>query len=123
MHGVPADLPLARFLDHSLNRICLGRSQLQFHFAGAGSIQIEAAGWEVRTPGGEVVDARELHADREAYRLHCILDLTVARFAVDPPRSFTLFFESGHCLTIYDDSPRYESFSIAIEGESSLLVV
>ena len=115
MHGVPSDLPLTPFVGRECNQIALGRFQVQFHFSGTGSIFAEAR-WELRGPSGDLIDAACDHAERESYRIHIIIDVPVVRFAIDPPLSFTLFFESGHTLTIFDESDQYESFSLALEG-------
>ena len=116
MHGVPSDLPLAPFIGRECNQIALGRFQIQFHFSGTGSIYAESR-WELRGPTGDLIDSACEHVERETYRIHLIIDVPVVRFAIDPPLCFTLFFESGHALTIFDDSDRYESFSLGLEGE------
>src|SRR5207247_6206673 len=103
MYGVPSDLPLASFIGRECNQISLGRFQVQFHFAGAGSIFAESR-WELRDASGDQVDAYCEHSERDAYRVHKIIDVPVVRFAVDPPDSFTLYFESGHSLTVIDYS-------------------
>jgi hypothetical protein len=121
MHGVPPDLPVTRFLGHECNQVALGQYQVQFHFAGAGSIAVESR-WELRDLAGLLVDSACEHAKRDCYRLHQIIDVPVVRVVVDPPVSFTLFFESGHALTIFDDSVQYESFSVNLEGDGSIFI-
>jgi hypothetical protein len=121
MHGVSSDLPLDRFVGRHLNQIALGQFQLQFHFAGAGSIHAESR-WELRSPSGDIVDAACDHSQRECYRIHQVVDMAVLRFSIEPPTSFTLFFESGHALTIFDDSDQYESFSMHLDGEGSIYI-
>jgi hypothetical protein len=46
----------------------------------------------------------------------------MALMEIDPPRSFTLILESGHRLTVFDDTPQYESFSIVIDRGPSIFV-
>jgi hypothetical protein len=58
----------------------------------------------------------QLPGDRDAYRVHVLLNQAVTSVAVDPPDSITLTFESGATLTIWDDSPQYESFHIEPGG-------
>ena len=118
MYGVPPDLPLDRFVGHDLDQVSLGQCQIQFHFAEVGSIDVEAH-WELRGPEGNLVDAACPHAERDCYRIHHLIGVPVTRFAVDPPRSLTLFFESGHALTVFDDSGQWESFSVHPDGEES----
>ena len=117
MYGVPSDLPLSGFVGAECNQIALGQFQIQFHFAGTGSILAES-GWELRNSVGEVIDRSCAHGDRECYRVHGIIDVQVARYVIDPPRSFTLYFQTGHALTIFDDSEHYECFSLhLIDGD------
>ena len=121
MYGVPADLPLKPFVGLEFNQVALGRYQTQFHCAGAGSIFVEGR-WELRTAVGEIVDAETDHDKRDAYRLHKIIDVTIAAFEVDPPRSFTIVFQDGHRLTVFDDDPQYEAFSIHLDGQPPMYV-
>jgi len=48
----------------------------------------------------------------DALYAHRILGKKVDGFSLDFPNSFSLLFETGHVLTIFDDSREYESFSI-----------
>jgi hypothetical protein len=121
MYGVPADLPLQPFVGKELNQIGLGRFQLQLHFSGTGSIFIEGR-WELHDPSGILLDAEKEHAERDSYRIHRVLDLPVARFEIDPPRSFTLVFEPSYRLTVFDETPQYESFSLHMKGRGGLYV-
>src|SRR5688572_9837685 len=114
MYGVPANLPLDRFIGQELNQIALGRFQAQLHFSLQSSILIEGK-WELFDPNGALVDQWQEHADRESYRLHRILDLPVAGFEIDAPRSFTLIFDPSYRLTVFDNAD-YESCSVHVEG-------
>jgi hypothetical protein len=121
MYGVPVDLPVTVFIGQEFNQICLGRFQIQLHASGTGSISVEGH-WELCDEKGTMVDAEQDHKDRQAFRIHRIIDMPIVRASVDPPRAFSLFFENGWCLTIFDDTPQYESFSVHIEGQPSLYV-
>ena len=112
MYGVPSDLPLERFVGKELNQIALGRFDVQLQFASVGTISV-CGNWELRDAAGALVDARRDHETRDCYRMHRVLDLPIARFEIDPPRSFTLVFEPAFRLTVFDDDERYEAFSIA----------
>ena len=121
MYGIPADLPIRVFVGQKLNQVCLGRFQIQLHCSGTGSISVEGR-WELRDDAGQMVDREEDHEQRRSYRIHRVIDVPVARFSIDPPRSFTLFFENGLALSVFDDSEKYESFSIHLDGKPSLHV-
>jgi len=111
MYGVPADLDLSRFTNAVLIQLCLGEYQVQFHFHPLGSISVEAK-WELRDASGTVVDQMDRIARRDAIYAHRLLGKRITGASLDAPHSFSLRFESGDVLTIYDDSREYESFSI-----------
>jgi hypothetical protein len=111
MYGVPADLDLSHFTNAVLIRLCLGEYQVQFHFHPLGSISVEGK-WELRDASGSVMDGMDRKALGDAIYAHRLLGKCVIGGSLDAPRSFSLRFESGDVLTIYDDSREYESFSI-----------
>lgn len=111
MYGVPANLDLLRFKDASLVQLCVGEFQMQFRFDSEVSISVEGR-WEVRDSAGSVVDGSKPNAQRDGLYIHALLGKRVEGFSLDPPHSFSLRFETGHILTIFDDSREYESFSI-----------
>jgi hypothetical protein len=116
MHGVPVDLDLSRFEGATLIQICIGEYQVQFHFHPQGSISIEGK-WELRDLAGALLDASlQTNEERDAYRLHVLLGKRVAGSFVNAPNSFSLRFESGATLMVFDESEEYESFSIQPGG-------
>lgn len=120
MYGVPKGLPVQRFVGDSICQIRLGLHGIHFQFNEAGSINVDGGGWRIHDPFGMMVDESladdALPSTRQQYRVHVILNADVTSFQIDAPDSFTLTFSSGHTLTIYDDSPVYESFSIQPDG-------
>jgi hypothetical protein len=121
MHGVPRDLPVDSFIGKEFNQVCLGRFQVQFHASGTGSILIEGH-WELRDQTGALVDSDKEHAERKCFYLHLIIDVPIIQVKVEPPRSFSLCFQSGLILTVFDDSLHYESFSLHLDGRGSIYV-
>jgi hypothetical protein len=111
MYGVPADLDLSRFKEAVLIQLCIGEFQVQFHFHPIGTISV-AGKWELRDAAGSLIDGMKPNAERDALYIHVLLGKSVDGFSLDAPRSFSLCFESGYVLTIFDDSGPYESFSI-----------
>lgn len=113
MHGIPSDLDLSPFIGATLERIDLGKWILHFHFAmqPAGVIGIEGE-WKLLDLDGTVVDRQQEPAQRDAYRVHHLLLHEVTAFQVQAPRWFSLTFDNGMVLKVYDDSKQYESFSI-----------
>jgi hypothetical protein len=115
MYGVPADLPVQRFVGDFLSQVCIGMDGVHFRFGQAGTISV-SGGWELIDGAGNIVDRAWDYEVREAYRVHSIFNQDVTGASVDPPRSFSLTFASGHRLTIFDDTPQYEAFTIEPDG-------
>ena len=113
MYGVPADLDLTHFRGAMLEQIALGPFIIHFRFGAdpEGVISVEGD-WELLAPNGHVIDQQQSPEERDAYRLHVLLGRTVVETEVMPPEAFSLTFDSGHRLFIFDRSLEYESFSI-----------
>ncbi len=119
MYGVPRDLDLGPFVGSSLIQIALGEYQLQFHFKRGDTadhqpdpnLSVEGH-WELSDESGSIIDRAEPNSARDSYRLHRLLGNVVVSTSVNPPRSFTLGFNSGLQLRVFDDSEQFESFSI-----------
>jgi hypothetical protein len=111
MYGVPSDLDLRRFQGDSLIQIALGEWQIQFRFQSGTNISVEGH-WELKNSSGVLMDKAMENAKRENYKIHCLLGRTVLETMLEAPTSFTLVFDNGMSLTIFDDSEQYESFSI-----------
>ncbi|HSU97411.1 MAG TPA: hypothetical protein VLI40_09290 [Gemmatimonadaceae bacterium] len=113
MHGVPADLDLTPFVGASLQRIDLGKWIIHFQFDThpAGVISVEGE-WELLDSLGAVIDQQEDPAERESYRLHHLQMHVVVSAHVQALRWFSLTFDNGMVLKVYDASSQHESFSI-----------
>jgi hypothetical protein len=121
MYGVPSDLPLARLVGQELDSVTLCKYQIGFRFAD-GTLITPSAAWELRDLSGRLLDSAQEHKQRETYRVHQIIGMPVSGFRMDPPRSFTLLFGSGHALTISDDGPHYESCTIDFPGLPTVII-
>ena len=111
MYGVPKDLPLQRFVGDALFQIALGIDGIHLTFGHSGTIAVEGH-WQLVDASGSVVDRYHEPEQRDACHLHGILNAIVTACRIDPPRSFSITFSTGHQLTVYDDSPQYEAFHI-----------
>jgi len=113
MHGVPHNLSLAAFQGATLELVGLGPFIVHLHFAAEPRAVIGIEGdWELRDQTGALIDHQMDPAERDAYRLHVLLDHAVVAREVSAPESFLLRFDSGHTLRVFDRSAEYESFSI-----------
>jgi hypothetical protein len=113
MYGVPKDLDLTPFQGSSLETITLAPFIIHFRFAAEQLTGIGVEGdWELVSPDGTVVDHQMKPSKRDAYRIHVLLDRTVVGTEVAAPESFSLRFDNGYTLRVFDHSTQYESFSI-----------
>jgi hypothetical protein len=110
-YGVPADLKLG-FL-HGAERQFIGLDlyQFQFRFYPDGYISVQGE-WELRDAAGERIDGRHDSRDRPPYQLHRLLGRRVVGSKVSAPEWFSLQFEGGEVLRIFDDDSHYDSFQI-----------
>jgi hypothetical protein len=115
MYGVPPDLPLNRFLGKECTLIGIGRFEIRFKVPSTGDICIYGD-WKVCDGSGRTVDLTQEHSSRNSYFVHKVIDSPVPRYAINAPTSFTLYFENGYSLTVFDNSEQYESFSIQPDG-------
>ena len=115
MYGVPNNLPIERFLGDALFQVGIGVDGVHFIFGKAGTISVSGR-WELHDKGGKLIDYAQKNNERQSYQIHVILNEEVSGHAIDAPRSFSLIFASGHRLTVYDDTPQYESFAIEPGG-------
>ena len=113
MYGVPVDLDLGQFHGAMLERIDLGIYIVHFRFAAEPTAIISVEGdWQLIGPDGRILDQQEEPSEREAFRIHVLLGRQVVASEVSAPEWFSLTFDSGHHLRVYDRSVQYESFSI-----------
>jgi len=119
MHGVPKDLPLEGFVGDALTQICIGQNEIIFRFSEAGSITAEGR-WELTDAAGRLIDQSSEHAERSSYKIHVLLGSPVKSFVVEAPVWFSLSFDSGSTLKVFDDSHVYESFSVEPTGASGV---
>lgn len=114
MHGIPKDLPLESLNGATLAQLAIGPHDIQFNFTQPTKRISVWGSWDLKNDAGELLDSSgpddESYENRKEFRLLLLLNKSVVGHAISAPKSFTLRFDSGHTLTIYDDTDRYESF-------------
>ena len=115
MYGVPTDLPIQRFVGDALFQACIGCDGVHFRFGRVGTISAFGL-WQLHDSAGTLIDQTQEHSEREYYCIHFILNADVTACSIDPPRSFSLTFSTGHRLSFFDDMPQYESCTVYFEG-------
>jgi hypothetical protein len=80
MYGVPADLPIQRFVGDSLVQLRIGIDGIHFVFSRTGIICIFGP-WQLHDAHGQLIDYAQEHPDRQFYRIHLLLnpDVTILR--------------------------------------------
>ncbi len=115
MYGVPADLDLTFLHGAELIQVRLGLYQVQFQFHPIGSISVEGER-ELRDAADVRIDGFHGGAERPPYQLHRLLGRRVSATEVSAPSWFSLRFESGDLLRVFDDNHEQESFQIEPGG-------
>jgi hypothetical protein len=121
MYGVPADRPIQRFVGDSLIQLRIGIDGIHFVFSPTGIISIFGL-WQLHDADRQIIDQAQEHLDRHCYRIHVLLNADITDFSINPPHSFALKFSTGHQLTIYDDTPQYESCTIDFEDGLTIII-
>jgi hypothetical protein len=121
MYGVPEDLPMQRFVGDTLTQVRIGIDGVHFVFGYAGTICTFGL-WQIQDVDSNLIDQAQEHLNRTCYRIHVILNANVIGYSIDSPRSFSLTFSTGHQLTIYDDTPHYESCTIYFESGLEVII-
>jgi hypothetical protein len=114
MYGVPANLDLSRFKNSTLVELGVGQFQMAFIFDPSVDILVQGL-WQLHDSTGILIDegaGDKSASERDPIRLHAIIGKEVTSSSVNAPASFSLYFDSGHVLTVFDNSSHYESFSI-----------
>jgi hypothetical protein len=102
-------------------QVCIGEGQVILNFHPSGYISIEGH-WELLAADGQYLDSGQEHSTRDCYRIHAILGIPITSFRIDSPSSFTLLFQSGHSLTIYDSSSHYESCTVSLPNQPMIII-
>lgn len=116
MHELNVDMDVSFFVGQTLIQACFGPHDLILNFNKDQSVTLSI--WSsiacVRVDGAikRVSDFRE-----EAEFILNLLDLSVVSAQVLPGDALRLSFENGMYVEIYDDSDRYESYSIHHDGK------
>lgn len=119
MYGVSEDIPLQGFMGQEVVLIGLSRHMIHIHFDAGGEIAVEGQ-WELTDREGRIIDQSleldQLPDSRDVYRVHRLLGARARRYTVHPPTSFTIGFDTGFALTVYDNE-RWVSFQLRLKGQ------
>lgn len=110
MYGVPKDLEKHLPIGETLIQLLIGEFQIQFQF-DEHNISVEGM-WRLNDIDDNPIDSNKRDNKNVETHLPVLLGKKAISCFVHAPQSFTLVFEKGYRLTIYDDSQQYESFSI-----------
>ncbi len=95
----------------TLQQICVGEHELQFHFHPSGNISVWA-NCELINDAGEVIEVWPSEDMSRSFRFLELLGSPVIEITIDTQRSFRLVFGNRHTLRVVGDSENYESFSV-----------
>lgn len=111
MYGVPENLDLSFLHGAEVVQVRLGLHQVQLCFHPNASLSVEGR-WELLSSDGLELDQYEPPPRERPFQLHRLLGQKVVGGSVSAPAWFSLRFENGDTLRVFDSSQEYESFSI-----------
>src|SRR5690349_17664201 len=114
MYGLkPSDIAYLKSVLHqaTLTQVCVGQSDLQFHFHPSGNVSVWAK-CELINDAGEVIEFWPKEDESRSFRFLDLLGSAVMEITIDTQKSFRLRFDNGQTLRVVDDSEHYESFSV-----------
>ena len=132
MHGFPSSLDLSYLIGRELTYLGLDRHHLYLTLNGEilsadrrksgvldnvvmdSDVKIGiGGGWSLVDNSGAVIDESVEHSERRSYQVHVLLGQSLRGYSVVSETTLELVFESGHCLSLIDNSKMYESVTIA----------
>ncbi len=113
MYGLPKDFDATILVGRTLNMVCFAAYQVYLHFDSDTSITIESG-----FRHGARVSTRPPVVHSELMRL---VELAISEVEWDPDGTLKLRFQDGQSLTIDDDQPAYESYTIAAKGRTIIV--
>jgi hypothetical protein len=111
MYGLPKTLDLSFLNNLEVEQVCIDRFNVLLQFYPTGSLNMQC-GWALSDTTGKEVDRHIAHDEREFWRIHKLLGKKIHKSIIVSERQLNLEFESGYCLSIFDDSDQYETFNI-----------
>jgi hypothetical protein len=127
MYGIAPGTDLSFFQDRTLQQICFGAHDIQFHFDERCTLFVESSIRSQNVDGTteEFYVIRRSEEEPAPYaRAPALLNFlndTVSTVAWKPDGTLTLVFELAGTLEIYDDSEEFESWQ-ASDGLQFLVV-
>jgi hypothetical protein len=95
---------------------------VQFHFHPFGHITV-TGGWELFNDTGSSIDCGVEVRPRLPFQLQRLLGQKIVGFTICAPDSLELAFSNGDRLRLIDNSAQYESFTIDLQPQGSLIIV
>ena len=118
MYGLPKEFDGKFLVGRTLEMVCFNQNQVYLHFDAKVTITVESA-FSHQGARGEAIRLIELPV--EVSDLMVLLESSVSDVEGSKDGTLSLFFDNGHILRIYDDSPQYESYKIE-NGDAVIIV-
>ena len=110
MYRIPADIDLSDIVGSEIQQVCLGRYDVQFHFASGRTISVQG---DVEVLEHDSVLASWNENDNwSSTGFQQLLNTTVKSYSVPNDRLLEINFDRNLILRLYDSSDQYESMQI-----------
>ncbi len=121
MYRIPDDLDLNDIVNSEIQQICLGRYDVQFHFASGTIVAVQ--GDVTLLDGDKVIGTWNEAGNWTSLGFQQLLNVAVTGYSVVNDRLLQINFASGLILHLHDYSDQYESFQIYPKDKDQIIVV
>jgi hypothetical protein len=110
MHRFAKDLDLSKFIGRDLNQICVGKYDVQFHFAPDVSIGLQSRATVLQ--GEKLVATWSEDEGWSSTNFHKLLNLAVTAASIESESMLEIAFTDHFRLQLFDESDQYESMTL-----------
>ncbi|MEM1061239.1 MAG: DUF6188 family protein [Planctomycetota bacterium] len=118
MYGLSKDVDLSFLLDKDLIQVCFGLHDLMLHFDGGVEIALTS---EVSCNVNGECSQRTADFQNVTKPLLALIGKTTVKVVGKADGTLSILFKDDNSVTIYDNSDRYESYTI--KGGGGVIVV
>jgi hypothetical protein len=121
MYGFNEELVIEGLIDHSLNQICVGKYDVQFHFSSGTFIAVQGGARIIE--GGSAIATWTEEGAWSDLSFHKLLNHDVKGYSISDLKTLCINFDEDFALELFDDSDEYESMQIFPNGETNKIIV
>lgn len=121
MYGLSPNLKIEGMVGHTLNQICIGKYDVQFHFSSGTNIAVQGGARILEN--GRIIATWTEEGTWSDLSFHELLNRDVKEYSVPNTSLLRINFNDNFVLELLDDSEQYESMQIYPHGNTHSMIV